>query len=131
MKRNTLQRQIILDTLKKMDFHPSASQVYEQVHLQYPSISKATVFRILNQELDEGAVMRVMMQGDEMRYEMKTNPHYHMRCKRCGKIEDAPMAYQSRLEDLLGDLHGFQVEGHMVEFYGICEKCRNSNKEEE
>lgn len=71
MKRNTLQRQIVMNALKKMHNHPTASQVYAYVRADYPTISKATVFRILNQESEEGTIMKVPVNDSEMHYELK------------------------------------------------------------
>lgn len=130
MRRNTLQKQIVINTLKAMPWHPTASQVYAQLHDEYPSISKATVFRILNKACQEGTAMEVMVSDRETRYEMKNPPHYHMRCRICGEVEDAPMAYFAGLEKELGDLKGFQVEGHTTEFYGVCSRCSRQKSQE-
>ena len=129
MRRNTLQKQIIIHTLKEMSWHPTASQIYEKLHSHYPSISKATVFRVLNQACQAGVAMQVMVGERETRYEMKNPPHYHMWCRVCGKVEDASMAYHAGLEEELKDRKGFTIEGHTTAFYGICEDCRRQESQ--
>ena len=129
MKRNTLQRQIVMNALKKMHNHPTASQVYAYVRADYPTISKATVFRILNQESEEGTIMKVPVNDSEMHYELKNPPHYHLRGRMCGKVIDAPFPYQAHKEDV-EQVNGFLIEGHSIEFYGICEECRKAEKGE-
>ena len=46
MKRQTLQKTIILEALHRLCNHPTPAMVYEEVHKSYPSISQATVFRV-------------------------------------------------------------------------------------
>ena len=41
-KRNTLQKEIIYDTLYRMHNHPTAAMVYEEVHKTHPTISRST-----------------------------------------------------------------------------------------
>ena len=45
-ERQTKQKQIIYDALKTLD-HPTATEVYGYVHENYPTVSRATVFRDL------------------------------------------------------------------------------------
>ena len=45
-ERQTRQKRVIYDALKALD-HPTATEVYGYVHERYPSISRATVFRVL------------------------------------------------------------------------------------
>ena len=56
--RNTLQKEIIHQTLCRMNCHPTASMVYEAVHRTHPTISRSTVFRVLGQMAE---VMTVSM----------------------------------------------------------------------
>lgn len=130
MKRNTLQKQIVMHALKEMYNHPTASQVYEHVHKDYPSISKATVFRILNSACEDQEIMKIMSQDKEVHYEMMNPPHYHMRCRRCGKIQDAPLLYQAQFDEMQKKFGDFQVEGHSIEFYGLCNECLKKEREE-
>ena len=46
-ERQTKQKQIIYGALQALD-HPTATEVYGQVHENYPTVSRATVFRVLS-----------------------------------------------------------------------------------
>ena len=46
MERQTKQKTMIYDTLTKLD-HPTATEVYNDLHVREPSVSRATVFRVL------------------------------------------------------------------------------------
>lgn len=128
MRRNTLQKQIVMHALKEMYNHPTASQVYEYIHKDYPNISKATVFRILNAACEANEVMRVIINDKETHYEIINRPHYHMRCRICGKIIDASIQYQKQFDELQHQMGGFKVEGHSIEFIGVCNDCQKKEE---
>ena len=49
MKRNTIQRTLVLEAVNRLRFHPTAEEIYDDVIREHPHISKATVYRNLNQ----------------------------------------------------------------------------------
>ena len=59
IQRSTVQRQIILDTLRKLSKHPTIDEIYVEIHNEHPSISKTTVYRNLRQLADNGAIRQV------------------------------------------------------------------------
>ena len=88
--RNTLQKEIIHQTLCRMNCHPTASMVYEAVHRTHPTISRSTVFRVLGQMAEEGRVLRISLTGSDDRFDGTVCPHGHVRCRRCGAVADIP-----------------------------------------
>ena len=44
--RNTKQKDIVLNTLRKLDSHPSADELYKYIHEEHAEIGVATVYRI-------------------------------------------------------------------------------------
>ena len=57
--RNTIQRQIVLQAVNQMHNHPTADAIYAVIAAQHPTISKATVYRNLNQLASQGEILRV------------------------------------------------------------------------
>ena len=47
-KRNTIQRQLVISAVRSLSNHPTAEEVYNRIVLDYPDISKGTVYRNLN-----------------------------------------------------------------------------------
>ena len=43
--RNTLQRRLVLETVRRMRNHPTAEEIYLAIAAENPLISKATVYR--------------------------------------------------------------------------------------
>ena len=69
VRRNTLQKGIILSTLRGMDSHPTTGELYEIIHAAYPTISRSTVYRVLGQMAAEGRVLRVTLAGSDDRFD--------------------------------------------------------------
>ena len=120
--RNTMQKEIIYQTLCGMRCHPTANLVYDRVHRSHPTISRSTVYRVLSRMADEGKILRLDLAGDNSRYDGEIRPHSHIRCRVCGAVADLP---QVRV-DMPEDDHGFLVESCAVIYKGLCPECRRS-----
>ena len=86
-ERQTKQKQIIYDALKTLD-HPTATEVYGYVRSTHPSVSRATVFRVLGGFAVNGRALELRAAGSEVRYDYNIEPHYHARCLHCGRVAD-------------------------------------------
>lgn len=124
MKRNTLQKKIVLQTLAELRNHPTATMVYQAVHRQYPNISRSTVFRILASLSEDGTILRFPVPNAELHYDHQTHPHYHIRCRNCGEIADVSFDSEDSVFRLITDRAGFEVEQVDLFFTGLCPKCR-------
>jgi Fe2+ or Zn2+ uptake regulation protein len=101
--------------------------VYEQVAMDIPSISKATVYRILNQIAGEGEIVqRVQIPATAGRYDDHLGHHYHVRCNQCGLIADIDMPVMEDIYRSLPAAVGYEINGHDIVFNGVCAKCNKS-----
>lgn len=124
MKRNTYQKKIVRDTLLGFQGkHPTADQVYEEVRRVVPTISRATVYRILNRLAEDGGVQRIQIPMSADRYDDCLKPHYHLRCSGCGRIFDVDMPVMENICDCLPLTEEYVVTGHDIVFRGICAAC--------
>lgn len=123
-KRITPQKRIVMQTLADMGNHPTASMVYENVHKDYPTISKSTVFRILGNAAEDGDILKLHMAGSDDRFDHQCHGHYHIRCIDCGRVHDVEMPYLSDIYSKITDTQGYQIMGHDIEFRGICQMCQ-------
>lgn len=124
-ERQTKQKQIIYDALKTLD-HPTATEVYGFVRNEHPSVSRATVFRVLGGFAQNGRALELRAAGSEVRYDYNVEPHYHARCLACGKVADVAAAGLPAKELSVKACSGFMVEGYSVEFFGTCKECNAS-----
>lgn len=122
--RNTVQRTIIADELRRLANHPTADQVYEAVHAEHPSIGKATVYRTLGRLADEGEILRVRINNGADRFDHQTFAHYHVRCTCCGRVDDVMIPVLSDVDEAAGRSSGYRIEGHTLQFDGICPACQ-------
>ena len=115
--RNTMQRQLVLATVRALR-HPDAEHVYREIVQEHPRVSKATVYRNLNLLAEQGAIRKINVSEGADRYDAHTDEHYHMRCRRCSRLYDAPPGAAN--VTLTGNTDGFFVENIRIELIGIC-----------
>jgi len=116
-------RQIIFDELRKVTSHPNALQLWEIVRRRIPGIGMSSVYRHLEALARAGSVRKLVSASHEMRFDADLDPHYHIRCQRCGRVDDVPILPQDALDESLVPDTDYIVLGHNLEFYGICPRC--------
>ena len=121
-RRNTRQRQLILEAVRSHCDHPTAEQIYRDVAEQAPTISKGTVYRNLSVLAQEGELTQVEA-PDASRFDLRQDRHHHLVCSACGAVVDAPVVYQEQLDTLAARESGFIVTGHHTIFQGLCPSC--------
>lgn len=124
-KRNTIQKEIIFNTLYMMQNHPSADMVYDKVIETFPSISRATIYRVLNQLADDRLILKISMINSADCFDHRSDDHYHIRCCKCGKVDDIDLPYMKTLTDSAVSLTSYSILRHTVIFEGICPQCLN------
>ena len=128
MQRNTLQRQIILDAVIKLNNHPSIEEVYIEVKKDYPAISKTTIYRNLRQLAQNRILGQVSLPDGLERYDTRTTQHHHFKCRNCDKIFDVDMDYPVEINNAIKMKYGYQVDEHNIVFKGICAECGKIRK---
>ena len=125
--RLTPQRLAVLKILADDETHPSVAQVYNEVKIEFPTTSLATVYKtiILLKELNE--VLELGFPDGSNRYDgRKPFPHPHMICTRCKKIVDPELNSLSDLNKEMSRKTGYQILYHRLDFFGLCPECRNT-----
>ena len=126
--RMTRQRQVILEELRKVKTHPSADEVYEMVRKRLPRISLGTVYRNLEILSESGEIKKLEPGSSLKRFDGNPSEHFHIRCIRCDRIADMPMASDFEID--LADMTPteYEILGHRLEFFGLCPYCSNNSK---
>ncbi len=124
-RRQTRQRQLILEALSATRLHPTADWVFEQVRRRLPRVSLGTVYRNLQVLEEEGRIRALRFLGRTTRYDADLSDHYHFVCDRCGAVDDLekPRDGDRRLASLM-EGRGYRVTGHRLEFRGLCPPCQ-------
>jgi len=128
-KRNTRQREVILEELRRLTSHPTATGLYEIVRRRLPKVSLGTVYRNLELMARMGIVQKLEYSGNEARFDGNPDRHDHVRCIRCGRVDDIG-AESLKLSDVdHGDCNGYEILGHRLELLGICPQCKTPTRE--
>ena len=61
IKRNTIQRSLVLETVNKLKCHATADEIYEDIVKEHPNVSRATVYRNLNLLSEIGYIRKMML----------------------------------------------------------------------
>ena len=125
----THQRQVILEEVRRVNTHPTADEVYDMVRKRLPRISLGTVYRNLETLSTLGLIQKIGPPSNLMRFDGKTDNHYHIRCVSCGRVEDAPMIDSlDSVEKAIRSQSEYSILGHKLEFIGICPRCEEKRK---
>lgn len=68
--------------------HPTADDIYGELKKYMASISRTTVYNVLNLLCDQGLAKRIAIEKNEMRYDANISNHMHFKCTDCGKVYD-------------------------------------------
>lgn len=120
--RLSRQREAILAELCKVKTHPTADEVYEMVRKIMPRISLGTVYRNLDFLSSRGVVLRLGGAGTQKRFDGNPEPHPHLRCSECGRVDD--LEHPLDLPQIPAEqAMGYTALRCDVEFVGICPIC--------
>ncbi len=122
--RNTVQRQIVLEAVRRIRSHPTADEVYAAINKDHPSISKATVYRNLHQLAAQGEILQVAVPNGADRFDFRTDEHYHVCCTGCGLVFDVLMPPVEGIMERVTDSSGVELTRYEIMFEGICPSCR-------
>jgi Fe2+ or Zn2+ uptake regulation protein len=122
-QRATPQRLVILRELRRRGRHCTADQIRSVIREELPGTSTPTVYATLELLVELGLARRIDTGGAAALYDARVEPHQHMVCRRCGRVDDLDV----RLDDgaLLGAARaaGFSPESAEHVISGLCVDC--------
>ncbi len=116
------QRESIKRFLMSRYDHPTADTVYLHVREEFPNISLGTVYRNLALLTELGEIIKITTDGPD-RFDAHTEPHCHFFCRKCLSLLDIRLEDESVTDrQAQRDFPGV-IEGHSVQYFGICPDC--------
>ena len=115
----TRQRYAVYCHMKENRTHPNVDQVWGRVRREVPSITRESVFRILNELAESGAVYR-MDKISPARFDGQPGDHGHLICEKCGTVTDFKLPDHFPVKPPAEDFTANHVE---LRICGLCGKC--------
>ena len=118
-------RLTVLDVLEKSGGHITSSEVLEGVAAVDSSIGRASVFRTLDL-LTTLSIIRPTYINSSITPTYVLLPdghHHHIVCTNCNRVIEFDNCGLSAIAaELEARLH-VKLSGHLLEFYGLCDRC--------
>ncbi len=125
--RVTGPRRTIVDLVAAQRRQFTAGDLCRELATLAPSVGRATIFRTLDLLASAGLISRAAGEDGSHTYtvcvDCQAGHHHHLVCSRCGLVvalEECPLGDQW---PALAARSQFRVDGHRLEFFGLCAAC--------
>jgi Fur family transcriptional regulator, peroxide stress response regulator len=126
--RITPQRLAVLKILAASEGHPSVDQIYQEVKVEFPTTSLATVYKTVSLLRDLNEVLELGFPDGSNRYDgYNPAPHPHVICMKCKKIMDPELMNLDELSEEMSRKTGYKIFHHRLDFFGLCPECQKKN----
>jgi len=122
--RTTKQRQQILEFLKTSSTHSTAEVIYQRLKRKLRNLTLSTVHTNLRVLKEAGQICELTLGTGVSCYDAIMHSHYHFICNACHKIYDIKIPPMKELDERVGQLTGFRILSHRLDFFGLCDVCK-------
>jgi Fur family ferric uptake transcriptional regulator len=123
--RSTRQKAAVNRVLDELDGFVSARELHARLRERCEQVSLTTVYRILQQQQENGAVDVLHREDHEAVFRRcaAEEHHYHLVCRSCGAAVEVQAPEIERWAARVAGESGFTRVEHTVEIYGVCPTC--------
>ncbi|UBM60427.1 transcriptional repressor [Marinilongibacter aquaticus] len=124
--RKTVERYRILEEIYARDDHFDVDTFMESLHNKNFSVSRATIYNVLDLFVELGLVIRHQFaDGLAARYEkaIGRKQHSHVVCSICGNIEEFCDPRLQAIQNNVAETFRSEIQTHSLTFYGVCRAC--------
>ncbi|MBS1371193.1 MAG: transcriptional repressor [Lentisphaeria bacterium] len=115
----TTQRLAVYDFLRGNLTHPDVDAVWAAVRSAVPTITRESVYRILNEFSEMGLIGR-LDHIDNARYDSRVGAHGHFICEKCGRISDFDWPEGAAIPP---EMLSGKVSHMEIRLVGLCGQC--------
>lgn len=119
----TPQRLAILKYLEGNKEHPSAEEIYEALSKDFPTMSVATVYNVLEFLKKTGKIKEIYIDPEKRRFDPDVTAHHHAICIKCKKIFD--VFDDIKIPELSSYMPDFQIIDARLKIYVLCPQCKS------
>ncbi len=120
-------RLTVLNVLEDSGGHITSGEVLERVNAVDSSIGRASVFRTLDL-LTSLSIIRPTYLHSSLTPTYVLMPdghHHHIICTNCNREIEFEECALAGVEESLEKRLGVKLTGHLLEFYGLCDRCND------
>jgi Fur family ferric uptake transcriptional regulator len=127
--RITGPRMRVAEVFFSMKGHPGVEELATEVRARHKGIGAATVYRTVKLLCESGLVASRQFGDGFSRYEADAPEahHDHLICTACGRIVEFEDEGIEALQARITKRHGFRMERHRLEIYGLCPGCQEAD----
>lgn len=108
----------VIQILDESEDHPTAEDIFERARLRDPTISSASVYRILS-KLEESALVRKQrLDSDRFRYEIADECRHHLVDLDSGQVIGITDPDIDALKERIAKRYGYEIEDFHLELFG-------------
>lgn len=124
----SVQRIAIMNFLLHNRIHPSVEDIYNALCVSIPTLSKTTVYNTLKLFAEQGALLALVIDEKNVRFDIDTSNHAHFQCVECCRVFDVPVENIGYMKP--EKIKEFTVTEVHLYYKGYCRDClqrKNSN----
>jgi Fur family transcriptional regulator, ferric uptake regulator len=127
--RLTAPRRAVVEIIAASRHVLTPYEVFEQARARYPKLGLVTVYRTVEKLEELDLIQRVHQPSGCQAFITAFSGHEHLLiCDDCGRVEFFEGDDIAPLMDKVGEKSGFQVHGHWLQLFGLCQDCRNNHR---
>ena len=128
--RLTRPRKAILQVIAASDQPLTAMDVFQQARDLAPNLGLVTVYRTIDALESLGLIDRIHGHDECQTIFRAASGHRHLlSCTSCGKSVYFDGMLAEKEFERIGRENGYQINGHMLQLFGLCKKCKEHSKE--
>jgi Fe2+ or Zn2+ uptake regulation protein len=114
----------LLDILKHAKAPLSIKEIAKRIG---SNVDLVTLYRNIQSLQTLGAVKQINLKDKQAYFELTdAEHHHHITCVNCGKIVDVKLPEPALNNSVIKKLGFAKIIDHSLEFFGICNKCKNN-----
>jgi Fur family ferric uptake transcriptional regulator len=124
----TRERRLILESIFRRPGHFSADELIFEIHKSSKKVSRATVYRCLNQMVKSGILVEVDFGHGHTHYELAlgNKKHMHLICIKTGNVQEVLIEELDKILQSVCKEYQFDLQYHKIQLFGISKLGRDS-----